>query len=107
MLRGPFSPGLTLPAVRPDNHDHVAAILLGLGLDEAEFLDVARKALQQPESELGLRRFSVAPGQMLEVKSAIRRARIDDAEHCAREALELGTAHEIEALIARAQPETF
>ena len=44
---------LALPAVRPDNHDHVAAVLLGLGLDEAELLDVAREALQQPEPELG------------------------------------------------------
>jgi phosphotransferase system enzyme I (PtsI) len=48
---------------------------------------------------LGLRRFSVAPGQMLEVKNAIRRARIDDAERCARRALELGSVSEIEALI--------
>src|SRR5256885_17061095 len=53
MLRGPFSLSLTLPAMRPDNHDHVATILLGLGLDEAEFLDVRRQALQQPEPELG------------------------------------------------------
>lgn len=50
---------------------------------------------------LGLRRFSVAPGQMLEVKKAIRSARIDDAERCARRALELGTVSEIEALIQR------
>jgi phosphotransferase system enzyme I (PtsI) len=49
---------------------------------------------------LGLRRFSVAPGQMLEVKNAIRHARIDDAERCARRALELGSVSEIEALIA-------
>jgi phosphotransferase system enzyme I (PtsI) len=49
---------------------------------------------------LGLRRFSVAPGQMLEVKEAIRRARIDDAERCAGRALELGSVAEIEALIA-------
>ncbi len=49
---------------------------------------------------LGLRRFSVAPGQMLEVKEAIRRARIDDAERRAGRALELGSIAEIEALIA-------
>ena len=39
--------------MRPDNHDHVAAVLLGLGFDEAEFLDVAGQALQQPEPEFG------------------------------------------------------
>jgi phosphotransferase system enzyme I (PtsI) len=51
---------------------------------------------------LGLRRFSVAAGQMLEVKSAIRRARVDEAERLARRALELATAAEIEALLANA-----
>ncbi|HEX9101033.1 MAG TPA: phosphoenolpyruvate--protein phosphotransferase, partial [Polyangia bacterium] len=50
---------------------------------------------------LGLRRFSVAPGQMLEVKSAIRGARLDEAARLAGRALELGSAGEIEALIAR------
>jgi phosphotransferase system enzyme I (PtsI) len=49
---------------------------------------------------LGLRRFSVAPGQMLEVKNAISRARLDEAERLARRALELGTVGEIEALMA-------
>jgi phosphoenolpyruvate-protein kinase (PTS system EI component) len=49
---------------------------------------------------LGLRRFSVAPGQLLEVKDAIRRARLEEAEPLARRALELGTASEIEALLA-------
>jgi phosphotransferase system enzyme I (PtsI) len=49
---------------------------------------------------LGLRRFSVAPGQMLEVKNAIRHTRMVDAEECARRALELGSVSEIEALIS-------
>jgi phosphoenolpyruvate-protein phosphotransferase len=49
---------------------------------------------------LGLRRFSVAPRQMLEVKAAIRGARIDDAERLAQRALELGSVAEIEALIS-------
>ncbi|MCU1281279.1 MAG: phosphoenolpyruvate-protein phosphotransferase [bacterium] len=49
---------------------------------------------------LGLRRFSVAPGQMLEVKNAIRSARLDEAEGLARRALELGSVSEIEALVA-------
>src|SRR5215471_3735973 len=53
VLRGPVGLGLALPAVRADNHDHVAAVLLRLGLDEAEFLDVGGEALQQPEPELG------------------------------------------------------
>jgi phosphoenolpyruvate-protein phosphotransferase (PTS system enzyme I) len=50
---------------------------------------------------LGLRRFSVAPGQMLEVKNAIRLARLGAAEDCARRALELSSVSEIEALVAR------
>jgi phosphotransferase system enzyme I (PtsI) len=49
---------------------------------------------------LGLRRFSVAPSQLLEVKEAIRGVRVDEAERVARRALELGTAEEIEALVA-------
>lgn len=48
---------------------------------------------------LGLREFSVAPGEMLEVKNAIRQVRLDDARQLARQALELGTAAEIEALL--------
>jgi phosphoenolpyruvate-protein phosphotransferase len=49
---------------------------------------------------LGLRRFSVAPSQLLEVKDAIRHVQLDEAERVARRALELGTAEEIEALVA-------
>jgi phosphotransferase system enzyme I (PtsI) len=48
---------------------------------------------------LGVRRFSVAPGQMLEVKQAIRRVHLDEAERLARRALELATAAEVEALL--------
>jgi phosphotransferase system enzyme I (PtsI) len=48
---------------------------------------------------LGLRELSVAPGEMLEVKSAIRRVRVDDARSLARRALDLGTVAEIEALL--------
>src|SRR4051794_30821299 len=45
--------GLGLLLVRPDHHDHVAAVLLGRGLDVPELLDVAGEALQEPEPELG------------------------------------------------------
>jgi phosphoenolpyruvate-protein phosphotransferase (PTS system enzyme I) len=48
---------------------------------------------------LGLRELSVAPGQMLEVKDAIRRTRLDDARQLAGIALELGSAAEVEALL--------
>jgi len=48
---------------------------------------------------LGLREFSVAPGEMIEVKNAIRHARLHDARRLARRALELGTVAEIEALL--------
>jgi phosphoenolpyruvate-protein phosphotransferase (PTS system enzyme I) len=49
---------------------------------------------------LGLRRFSVAPGRLLEVKDAIRHARIDAAQELAQRALALSTVDEIEALVA-------
>jgi phosphoenolpyruvate-protein phosphotransferase (PTS system enzyme I) len=48
---------------------------------------------------LGLRQFSVAPGEMLEVKSAIRAIRLDEARDLARRALELGTVAEVESLL--------
>jgi len=48
---------------------------------------------------LGLRELSVAPGQMLEVKDAIRRTRLDEAWRLASIALELGSAAEVEALL--------
>jgi phosphotransferase system enzyme I (PtsI) len=52
---------------------------------------------------LGLRELSVAPGEMLEVKSAIRAVRLDRARDLARRALELGTVAEIEALLGGPQ----
>jgi phosphotransferase system enzyme I (PtsI) len=48
---------------------------------------------------LGLRELSVAPGQMLEVKDAIRRTRLEEARQLAGIALELGSAAEVEALL--------
>ncbi len=45
--------GISLPAVRADDHGHVAAVLLGRGLDETKLLDIPRQTLQQPEPELG------------------------------------------------------
>jgi phosphotransferase system enzyme I (PtsI) len=48
---------------------------------------------------LGLRAFSVAPGEMLAVKRALREMRIADAEELARGALELGSTAEIEHLL--------
>jgi len=48
---------------------------------------------------LGLSEFSVAPGEMLEVKNAIRTIRLDAAQELARQALELGSVAEIEALL--------
>ncbi|HSD19149.1 MAG TPA: phosphoenolpyruvate--protein phosphotransferase [Anaeromyxobacter sp.] len=48
---------------------------------------------------LGLRALSVAPGQMLQVKRAIRETRLDEARELARSALELGSVAEVEALL--------
>ncbi|WP_242345390.1 phosphoenolpyruvate--protein phosphotransferase [Anaeromyxobacter terrae] len=48
---------------------------------------------------LGLRAFSVAPGEMLEVKNAIRETRLDEARELAQQAVELGSAAEVEALL--------
>ena len=53
---------------------------------------------------MGLREFSVAPGQMLEVKDAIRRTRVGEARELARIALELGSAGEVEALLNENRP---
>ena len=39
--------------MRPDDHGHVPAVLLGRGFDKAEVLDVTGEALQQPEPEFG------------------------------------------------------
>jgi phosphoenolpyruvate-protein kinase (PTS system EI component) len=53
---------------------------------------------------LGLRELSVAPGQMLEVKDAIRRTDLDEARRIAGVALELGSAAEVEALLNAQRP---
>jgi len=50
---------------------------------------------------LGLRELSVAPGEMLPVKDAIRKLRVDKAQALAREALELGSVAEIAALLEK------
>jgi phosphotransferase system enzyme I (PtsI) len=54
---------------------------------------------------LGIREFSVAPGELLEVKSVIRRLTIAGAEALAAEALLLDSVADVEALITRARPE--
>jgi len=50
---------------------------------------------------LGLRAFSVAPGEILEIKSTIRRSTAAAARSLATEALALGSVTEIEALLER------
>jgi phosphoenolpyruvate-protein kinase (PTS system EI component) len=50
---------------------------------------------------MGLRRFSVAPGEILPVKDAIRRADLDHAEALARQALQLSTHQEVDALLGQ------
>jgi phosphotransferase system enzyme I (PtsI) len=50
---------------------------------------------------LGLRAFSVAPGELLDVKNAIRKSSLAEARQLAQEALALGSIAEIEALINR------
>jgi phosphoenolpyruvate-protein phosphotransferase (PTS system enzyme I) len=49
---------------------------------------------------LGLRELSVAPGELLDVKNAIRKTHLDEAQALARRALALGSAREVEALLA-------
>ncbi len=53
---------------------------------------------------LGLRELSVAPGEILEVKDAIRKIDVARAETLASEALEAGSVAEVEALLARRRP---
>jgi phosphoenolpyruvate-protein phosphotransferase (PTS system enzyme I) len=48
---------------------------------------------------LGLRAFSVAPGEMLEIKDSARKTDIGEAQALARQALKLGSVAEIEALL--------
>lgn len=49
---------------------------------------------------LGLRQLSVAPGELLTVKNAIRSTRLGDAQDLARKALELGAVADIVALLS-------
>ena len=46
---------MTLPwlLVRSQHHDHVAAVLLRTGLDEAQFRDLFAEPAQEPETQLG------------------------------------------------------
>jgi phosphotransferase system enzyme I (PtsI) len=53
---------------------------------------------------LGLRSFSVAPGEMLEVKDAIRRTDLVRATALAAEALTLGSVTDVEELLRRGSP---
>jgi phosphotransferase system enzyme I (PtsI) len=50
---------------------------------------------------LGFRELSVAPGDLLAVRHAVRAIRVPEAEALAREVLSLRSADEIEALLAR------
>lgn len=50
---------------------------------------------------LGLRELSVAPGEMLEVKNAIRAVSLDEATALAREVVALGSVTEVEAVLER------
>jgi len=45
--------GVGLLLVRAEHHDHVAAVLLGRRLDEAQLRHVLGQALQQPVAQLG------------------------------------------------------
>src|SRR5690606_38980918 len=47
--------GVGLLLVWSQHHDHVAAVLLGRRLNEAQVLDVVRESLEQPEPELRAR----------------------------------------------------
>lgn len=53
---------------------------------------------------LGLRAFSVAPGEMLAVKDALRKLRLESARALAAEALALGSVAEIAALLDARRP---
>ena len=43
---------------------------------------------------LGFRSFSVSPGEILEIKNAIRSTSLQEADHLAKQILELGTIKE-------------
>ena len=52
--------GLGLLLGRAQHHDHVAAVLLGVALDEAQLADVLGQPLQQPVAQLGARLLAAA-----------------------------------------------
>ena len=52
LAASPLGLGLGLLLVRSQHHGHVAPVLLGRGLDEAEVGHVVSQSLQQPEAEL-------------------------------------------------------
>jgi phosphoenolpyruvate-protein phosphotransferase (PTS system enzyme I) len=53
---------------------------------------------------LGLRELSVAPGELLDVKNAIRKTDLDQATALAQQALTLSSAQEVEALLQSRRP---
>jgi phosphotransferase system enzyme I (PtsI) len=53
---------------------------------------------------LGLRELSVAPGELLDVKNAIRKTDLDQATALAQQALGLSSAHEVEMLLQSRRP---
>jgi phosphotransferase system enzyme I (PtsI) len=55
---------------------------------------------------LGFRSFSVSPGEILEIKNAIRSTSLQQADHLARQVLELGTIQEAKALLRDAKART-
>ena len=52
---------------------------------------------------LGFRSFSVSPGEILEIKNAIRSTSLQQAEHLTRQILELGTIQEAKELLHNAK----
>lgn len=52
---------------------------------------------------LGFRSFSVSPGEILEIKNAIRSTSLEQADHLARKILELGTIQEANELLHNAK----
>jgi phosphotransferase system enzyme I (PtsI) len=74
--------------------------------DSGRSLSICGEMAGEPEYTelllgLGLRELSVAPGELLLVKDAIRKIRIGEAQALARQALELGSVAEVSALLER------
>ena len=55
---------------------------------------------------LGFRSLSVSPGEILEIKNAIRSTSLQQADHLARQVLELGTIQEAKELLRDAKART-